>query len=331
MNILLTVPEGAIKTRHFPPECMARLRALGTVVENPLGRPFTRAELKERLADCEVLLTHWHTVPQLDNDLLDAAPRLRVVAHCAGTVAHIASAGCYARGIAVLSANAIMAEYVAEGVLGMMIASLRRFSDFNDAMHRGVWAPQPERNRSLLDLRVGLVGLGTVGRRLLDLLRPLGCAVTVYDPYLPADALAEWPAAHAGTLADVLRCPVVSIHAAQTPETFHLIDAAALAQLPDGALLINTARGSLVETNALIAALQTGRISAALDVYEHEGCAQPAALRDCPNVLLLPHQAAAPAGAHMTNGILDDLARYARGEALRLRVTHNQFLHMTQE
>ena len=100
-------------------------------------------------------------------------------------------------------------------------------------MHRGVWAPQPAQNRSLLDLRVGLVGLGTVGRRLLDLLRPLGCAVTVYDPYLPADALAEWPAAHAGTLADVLRCPVVSIHAAQTPETFHLIDAAALAQLPE--------------------------------------------------------------------------------------------------
>ena len=86
-----------------------------------------------------------------------------------------------------------------------------------------------------------------------------------------------------------------------------------------------------MDTDALIAALQTGRISAALDVYEHEGVAQPAALRDCPNVLLLPHQAAAPAGAHMTNGILDDLARYARGEALRLRVTHNQFLHMTQE
>ena len=331
MNFLLTQPNGSVKTRHFPPTCMNRLRALGIVTENPYDRPYTRAELEAQLADCEVLLTHWHTVPQLDESLLDCAPRLRVVAHCAGTVAHIASPACYARGIAVLSANAIMAEYVAEAVLGMMIASLRRFSDYNEAMHRGTWSVLPGSDRSLLDLTIGLVGLGTVGRRLLDLLRPFGCPVTVYDPYLPANALSAWPNARPGSLHAVLHCPIVSVHAAQTPETFHLIDAAALAQLPDGALLINSARGSLVDPDALVAELETGRISAALDVYAHEGGAQPAALRACPNVLLLPHKAAYPAGAHMTAGVIDDLERYARGEPMRLRVSYEQYCHMTQE
>lgn len=331
MKILLTVPNGDVKKRYFPPEQMAHLRRIGEVTENPYDRQYTREELKTLLPKYDVVLTHWRST-QYDSELLGCAPNLKILAHCAGTVAHIASEECYKRGIHVLSANPIMAEYVAESALGLMISGLRRILPYDQMMREGRWEQVIYRNMSLFDVHVGLVGLGAVGRSLLNLLRPFGCPVTVFDPYLPAGALAKWPFARQGSLEEALRCEVVSVHASQTPETHHMLNRETLALLPDGALLINTARGSLIDTDALIPELESGRICAALDVFEHEHMPQPDGLLACrENLILQPHKAATPVGSRMTDGILADLERFARGEKMQLTVSHEQFLHMTQE
>ena len=121
MKILLTAQQGKTFDTHFPEHILSQLRAMGEVELNPFSRPFTREELKARLGDVDIVVSHWGTL-QIDAELLSCAPRLKILAHAAGTVAHIASEAFYERGIPVLSANSVMAKYVAEGVLGYLIA-----------------------------------------------------------------------------------------------------------------------------------------------------------------------------------------------------------------
>lgn len=156
----------------------------------PLPRPFTAQELAEALKDTDIVVTHWGT-PQIDACMLDGAPRLRLLAHAAGTVAHIASEAFYERNIPVLSANSVMARFVAESVLGYMIAATHRVAQLNASIRAGSWDKRLGEQTSLFGNSIGLIGLGTVGRELLSLLAPFGCTVRVYDPYLPT---ARWSA-----------------------------------------------------------------------------------------------------------------------------------------
>ena len=330
-RILFTVPVGYNREKYFPPHLMARLESMGEVIKNPHSRQYTRDELKALLPDTDIIITHWGST-QYDAELLACAPRLSLLAHCAGTVAHIASEDFYERGIPVLSANPIMAKYVAEGALAYILAGIRAVRAYDSNMRAGLWHQNMPQTNTVVGGEIGLVGLGTVGRNLLDMLSPFGCTVKVFDPYLPDGALDAWDFAKSCTFEEAMRNPVVSIHASQTPETYHMINAAALALMPDDALLVNTARGSLVDIEALIAELQSGRLRAVLDVYERENCPQDERLLACENNLILqPHLAGMPSGAAMTAAILDDIERFLRGEDLRLTVSHAQYLHMTQE
>lgn len=212
-------------------------------------------------------MTHWGST-QYDAELLDAAPELKILAHCAGTVAHIASEECYKRGTHVLSANPIMAKFVAEGVLGMILASMREFTFYDGSMRRGEWIRRVPECLTLVGSEIGFVGLGTVGRELLEMLRPFWCVAKIYDPYLMSGALDRYEFAKQVGFEDAMNSPVVTIHASQTPETYHMINEKAFSYIPDGGILINSARGSLVDMDALIAELSTGRIRAAIDVFE---------------------------------------------------------------
>ena len=307
---------------------MAALRELGEVRLNPYDRRLTEDELCSLAAGSTVLVTHWGT-PQITEKFLSVAPGLKLIAHCTGTVAHIASEDTYRHNIPCLSANPIMAKYVAEDVLGLMIAGLRGFKAYDCLVQRGEFRKDLSTG-SLWDLTVGLVGLGTVGRWLLTLLAPFGTRVLVYDPYIPADALDAFPCAGFGTLDDVLGCDVISVHASQTPETYHIIGEGEFQRMKDNAVFINTARGSLVDTKAASEAFRTGRIRAAIDVYENEGQPQPT-LMGMDNVILQPHIGSLPAGASMTRAILGDVRSILAGNAPKYAVSYGQFLRMTQE
>ena len=331
MKILVTAPQGDIFSRHFPDHILSQLRALGDVVLNPHPRQFTQEELKAELADTDILITHWGT-PQITEALLARAPRLKLLAHGAGTVAHIASEAFYERDVPVISANSVMAKYVAESVLAYILSALHRVPAMDRTMHEGKWMRLQGEVKSLSGGEIGLIGLGTVGRNLLDYLRPFRVKVRVYDPYLKEDALDQWDFAHTCSFEEAMSQPIVSVHAAQTPETFHMIDEEALRLMPDGGLLINTARGSLVDTDALMKELSSGRISAALDVFEKEGeGSAPGALMLYENALLQPHMAASAVTYQMTQAIVDDIRRFLAGQPMTLIIPRSQYLLMTQE
>lgn len=324
----ITSPEGGERRKYFPDRLLDRLKEYGEVRINPLPHKPSEEELCRIAPDATVLLTHWGA-PRIGARYLDAAPGLKLLAHCAGSVARIASEEVYARGIPVISANAVMAKYVAEAVLGLMIAAARSFKEYDALLTAGVWTKSLPMT-SLLDATVGLVGLGTVGRELLNLLAPFGTRVLVYDPYLPDDALEPWPDAERVGLDEALGADVVSVHASKTPETYHLMDAAAFEKMRDGAVFINTARGALVDTPAARAAIERKHLRAAFDVYEEENGPQPM-LSGLPTILLQPHVAASPAGASMTAAIVDEIDRFFAGQPLTLTIGIGQFRRMTIE
>lgn len=331
MKILLTTPILHWNERYFPEHLLERMAALGELRLNETGAAFSREDLMSRLSDVDVVVTHWGSL-QYDAEILDKAPNLKVIAHCAGTVATIASEESYKRGIQTLSANPVMCKYVAEWTLGAIINGLREFRKHDNIMREGLWHRSTDVTRSIYDVKIGLIGMGAIGRILLDLLAPFESQVLVYDPFINEDALAKWSNARLASFEEVMHCPVVSLHASKTPQTYHMINAESLAMMPDGGLLINSARAALIDTEALLAELQSGRISAALDVFDQERCAQDERLLGCvDNTLLQSHMAAVPAGACMTEAIVEDLERFAKGEPMVNTVSVEKFRLMTQE
>lgn len=331
MKIYLAVFDKFTLERYFPPALMKRLEALGEVVQAPCGHRLSSADLAEAIGDAEVVITHWGS-PKVTEEVLKAAPNLRLIAHAAGSVAHIASEAVYDKGIPVISGNDVMSKYVAEGALCYMLASLRDVPHQDRLLKDGVlWQEDWHKIRSLFGNRIGLVGLGSVGRKLLNLLAPFGCAVTVYDPYIPADALSAWPfAKRAESLKEAMAQPIVSVHAAKTPETYHMIDAQELACMPDGGLLINTARGAVINEEAITKELQSGRIKAVLDVFEQEPLSLDSPLRKCDHVIIQPHLAGHGGSWEFTAGVVEDIERFAKGEALQYTISRNQYRLMTQ-
>jgi phosphoglycerate dehydrogenase-like enzyme len=277
-------------------------------------------------------VTHWGC-PQFSSAVLANAERLKLIAHAAGSVADLVTPEVYTRGIRVASANSVMAKYVAEGVLAYILAGLKRLPQQARHVRYGGWHQPDAAFPSLFEARVGLVGLGTIGRFLLDLLRPFHARVKVYDPYLPAGALDAFTEAESAGLEEVLAWgDVISIHASLTRETRGLLDARRLALIRDGALLVNTARGPIIAEDALIAELRAGRIHAVLDVYTHEPLAAASPLRTLDSVTAFPHSAGTTArGIEMTYAMLDEIARFARGEPLQYEISLEKCRLMTQQ
>jgi len=295
-TILCAMPEPTYRRMRLP-EQEAALRALGTVVFCLDAGALSEAEYGALWQDADAVLTGWGTRPPTPT-MLDQAPRLRVISHTAGSVRWLPR---YAleKGIVVTTAQPAIARTVAEYCLLSALTLLRRRSP----------------SETLYGKTVGLVGFGHVGRLFRELLVPFGCRVLVYDP-----ALSEADAARLGVEASDLPSllagsKVVSLHAPDIPATRGMIGARELALIPDGAVFLNSARGRLVDTDALTTALQTGRFDAALDVTEPEPLPPDHRLRGLPNVLLTPHIAGPTDDdlPEMTRLALADLARVLGG------------------
>jgi D-3-phosphoglycerate dehydrogenase len=203
---------------------------------------------------------------------------------------------------------------VADHAAALVLALLRRLPVYDHAIRQGGWAAPADADpvRALAEATVGLIGTGRIGLALADRLRAFGLRILAFDPYADAGALAERGIERVELDALLGAADAISLHAPATPETHHVIGAASLAKLKPGAVVVNTARGALVDEAALADALASGRLAGAgLDVFEEEPLAADSPLRRHPNVLLTPH------AAFYSDRSVDDLQRLAAEEAGR--------------
>lgn len=225
--------------------------------------------------------------------ILDAAPALRVVGRLGVGLDNIDLEACAARGIAVKPATGANDDAVAEYAIAAAMTLLRGAFFDRAAMEAGDWPRDRLMGREIAGKRLGLVGFGAIARRTATLARALGMTVAAYDPHLPADDVAWANAARCDSLTEMLpACDAVSLHVPLTDATRDLIDAAALDAMKPGAVLINAARGGVLDETALAEALKAGRLGgAALDVFAEEPLTQAGAARfaGVPNLILTPH------------------------------------------
>lgn len=318
-SLLLSMGPG-IAERLLTDAHRARLTALTRtdphLVAHDLTAPGPR--VAAALAEAEVLLTCWGA-PPLTAAVLDRAPRLRAVVHAAGSVKHHITDACWERGLAVTSAAAANALPVAEYTLAAILFAGKRI--LPSALRYGTvrtddaWTAESTAWGNYRRT-VGLIGASRIGRRVIDLLRPFDFEVLLYDPYLEAAEARALGVELVDLDTLCARSSIVSIHAPQLPSTYRMIGASQLASMPDGATLINTARGSLIDESALLAHLRRGRLHAVLDVTDPELPPPDSPLWTLPNVLLTPHVAGSLGNElhRMTDQALEEVARYGRGE-----------------
>lgn len=287
---------------------------------------FTSPDAKRRLAESDILLTGWGA-PRVDPAMLAAAPRLRLIAHAGSSVKSFVAPETWASGVAVVSAAAANAVPVAEFALAAILFANKGVFTARArlARERALWLPQwmAPGEAGNFGATVGIVGASRTGRKLLELLAPFDIETLVCDPFLGEKEALMLEAAKV-TLAELLeRSRTVCLQAPALPETFHLIGREELELMRDGATLINTARGTLVDHAALEAELVSGRLNAVLDVTDPEPLPAQSPLYHLPNVFLTPHVAGA-AGyetRRMTDLVIDEIERFVAGEPLRHAVS----------
>jgi D-3-phosphoglycerate dehydrogenase len=229
-------------------------------------------------------------VERIDADLMKASPKLKVIAkHGAGTN-DIDLPAAKALGLPVLAAVGANAHSVAEHALMLMLALIKDVRNQDAYVRGGGWDKKNYRGNELRGRTLGLVGIGMIGRALAAMVQPIGMTTIAYDPFAPAVAFGPH-ARRVDTLDALLaQSDVVSLHCPLTPQTHDLIGVREFGLMKPGALLINTARGEVVNEPALIDALKAGRIAGAgLDSFAVEPPAKENPLWKLPNVIVTPH------------------------------------------
>ncbi|MEC9267028.1 MAG: hydroxyacid dehydrogenase [Pseudomonadota bacterium] len=239
---------------------------------------------------------------QVRGAVLNAAETVRVIGRLGVGLDNIDLDGCAARGIEVRPATGANDLAVAEYAVAAAMSLLRGAYDARQAMIAGEWPRTRLMGRESAGKRFGLVGFGAIARETARLARGLGFSLAAHDPFVPADA-PEWEGVDNLSLADLAGgCDVVSLHVPLTDGTRHLVDAAFLSGMKPGAVLINAARGGVVDEAALADALRAGRLGgAALDVFETEPLTAAAAAKfdGLPNLILTPHIAGVTAESNV--------------------------------
>ncbi|MER5641113.1 hydroxyacid dehydrogenase [Kitasatospora sp. NPDC002227] len=296
---------------------LGRLTSLADLDPALVVDDFTTPEARAALAEAEIIVSSWGC-PPIDETVLAAAPRLRAVLHAAGSVKHHVTDAVWARGIQVTSAawaNALpVAEYTVAAVLFANKQALRISHEYRQNRARRDWQ-HAHPGMGNYRKTVGIVGASQIGRRVLELLRPYDLELLLHDPYVTPDE-ASALGARAVQLPELCTLSdVVSVHAPELPDTHHLISRRMLALMPDGATLVNTSRGSLIDQGALVEELVAGRLSAVLDVTTPEVLPADSPLYELPNVLLTPHIAGSLGNElhRMAAAAADELACYTAG------------------
>lgn len=325
---LLTVP---IVEMCFDPQDVHRLAGLETHFSNATAPDQLASFWKQHASRAEFLVTGWKT-PPLTDSMMDGAPNLRAILHAAGSTRHLLPPTVWSRGLRIGSAREALAVGVAESTLGLIIAGLKGFFPASRVARDGGWLIDSNRVhgyeiREMYKSTIGLIGLSKTARHLLKLLKQFEVKVLATDPHVSAEEVEQLGATKVDLDELMASSDVVSLHAPALPETRHMLRAPQFRLMRDGAIFVNTARGMIVDEEALAAELRTGRIWALLDVTDPEPPAPDHPFRTLPNVVLLPHIAGAVGSGckRLGRSVVDQILEFRSGQPMHGEFTAREW------
>ena len=308
-----------VVTRSLPAPVEARMRELFDVTLNTTDTPMSAAALARAMAEADVLVPT--ITDRIDARLLaQAGPQLRLIANYGAGFDHIDVATALQRGILVSNTPGVLAEDTADMAMALILAVPRRLPEGAALMRSGQWqgwSPTALMGQRIAGKRLGILGLGRIGRAIARRARPFGLEIHYHNRRrLHADTEAELGLTWWESLDQMLaRIDILSINVPHTPSTFHLMNARRLRLMKPEAYIVNTARGEVIDENAMIRMLKAGELAGAgLDVYERGADLNPA-LTELPNVLLLPHMGSATVEGRLEMGekVIINIKTFADG------------------
>ena len=291
MKALVAINQDKTFDTFFTKSNIEFAKSLGEIVWLDTAKESIDA-LKEKIKDCDTYITCWGS-PALTPDILECAPKLKLLTHLGSTVAPVVCDEVYERGIKVISGFDYFSKSTAEGAVAYMLAAMRNIPFYNDRLkEKRIWREIDDYTDSVIYKKVGLVGYGGVGRYVAKML-------STFDVDMKVSARRELPEEDKKlfgftqcSMEEIFEtCDIISIHLAYNNSTHHMIDDRLLSKIKPGALLVNTARGAVIDEEAMIKHLEKGDFNAALDVYSQEPINMDNPMLSLPNVLMLPHQA----------------------------------------
>ena len=315
----LASPPRVIVTRHLMPTVEARMRELFDVALNETDVPLTREALTAAMQDCDVLVPT--VTDKIDADLIAAAgDRLGLIASFGAGTEHIDLAAAAARKVIVTNTPGVFTDDTADLAMAGIIGVPRRIREGTALVRRGEWtgwAPSGLLGRKLAGKVLGIVGMGRIGQAVAHRARAFGLEIAYFNRKQLPESLERMLGARYVANVDALmaEADILTLHCPLTEETRHMVDARRIALMKPGSSIVNTARGELIDQEALIAALQSGHLAGAgLDVYPDEPHVDPRLIAH-PNVMTLPHIGSATAEGREDSGhkVIANIRMWADG------------------
>lgn len=289
---------------------------VGEVVYSKAGHPLTTAELVPLIKGFDGMIAG---LDEISRDVIEAADILQVIARYGVGLDRVDLPAAKAKGIVVTNTPGANSLSVAELTVGLMIALVRHLTEANRRTKSGEWPRL--KGTALMDKTIGLLGLGAIGRRVARLLVGFECHIIGYDPAVTPEQAAEFGVRRLERDDVIRQADLLSLHLPAVPATQNMFNREVFACMKDGAYLINTARSELIDEDALLEALQSGKIAgAALDTFRREPPGADHPILQFPQVIATPHM-----GAH-TDDAMNSMGRMALNECLAvLRGEEPQF------
>jgi phosphoglycerate dehydrogenase-like enzyme len=335
MKPRILVPIRSIfKDRFLTPEILERLQGIGEVEVVVDSADLPRSEYVDLYRNKDIVLTTWNT-PDIDREVLEAASDVKLISHCGGEVRPFITPELFdlRPDIVLCNVSKVMAQPVAEYVLCVTLAMMRSLFDFREwVKHDGNWWSYEKESWdvSLLHKKVGIIGLGQIARELIKLLEPFDVDLVIFSDYMTDEQAAEQGYKQESLESIFSTCDVISLNAASTPENRHKVNRSLLKLIKPGAVFVNSSRGMLVDEEALVDELRTGRFKAAIDVTFPEPPDADSPLRDMPNLLITPHIAGPTPDQWiwMMRAAVDNIETFLSSGQVSCRIDRERFSYM---
>lgn len=322
----LFILDNTVYERIYPHPIYDEICSLVDVYAPP-QHPNVVNQKPELLSEMELLFSSW-TCPPIDEEFLALAPNLKMVFYGAGSIKHVVTKAFWERGIRITHAANANALIVAQFTLGQIIMSLKGVWKYMQQTRSDRTFNQTTGNAGLRKSKVGIIGLGLIGRHVCTLLQPFDVDILVYDPYIDQQNKHQLDIQIVDLETVFREAHVVSLHAPLTSETRGMINASHFELMLPNSTFINTARGAIVREDEMIAVLRERKdIFAILDVTHPEPPTSESEIYNLPNIILTPHIAGAiekNETATMGDAMLQELRRYLKGEPLQWEINKEQ-------
>ncbi|MCX5776347.1 MAG: hydroxyacid dehydrogenase [Candidatus Firestonebacteria bacterium] len=327
-KIWITLTEPNYK-RYISAETEKKLYSIAEVIDSNKIKP-DAAKVAELIKTVDGIIT-WRGGFSLTPEQVKSSQNLKMIGFIGSAVRHVSTEAAYEKGIIVTNSAGGIGYTVAEFTVGMMITALHRVYESMNHVRIGKWSEGVQMGKDLQSKNIGLIGVGAVGANVVTLLKPFYCTIRAYDPYLPKKRAAELGITLTSKEEVIKTSDVISLHAGLTPETKHMLGEKEFAMMKPGVLIINNARGGLIDHDAMLKALKADKIQAALDVFDPEPLPEVHEYRTVKNCYPTAHTPGNTVDSSMREGkqVVEDFELFFNGKMPLNNITKEKLARMT--